>query len=76
MSVIQADEIKSKDFSMALPEIASELNFLVNGLRNTAFGDNHLEPEAIHGLAHILEDIGGDIQRINDVMYPVKNQDA
>jgi hypothetical protein len=72
MSVIQSGDIESKDFSEALPAITNELNLLVNGLRNTAFGDNCLEPTAIHGLAHILEGIEGDLEKINEALYPAR----
>lgn len=74
MSILEADEIQGKDFSRAIPAITNQLNFLVNGLRNSAFSDNNLEPEALHGLAHILEDIQGDLEKIDNALYPMKEQ--
>jgi hypothetical protein len=71
MTVIQKVDIERREFSSALPAITNQLNFLVNTIRNSAFSDNNLEPEALHGLAFILEDIGGDLEKINDALYPV-----
>jgi hypothetical protein len=74
MTVLQKDDIERREFSSALPAITNQLNFLVNGLRNSAFSDNSLEPEALHGLAFILEDIEGDLEKIDNALYPVKDQ--
>jgi len=79
MGVLQADKVESKGFDLALSAITDKLNFLVNGLRNlqagimsTASTENHLETEAIHGLANILEAIENDFERISAALYPVK----
>jgi hypothetical protein len=74
MSILEAYEIQDKDFSRAIPAITNQLNFLVNTIRNSAFSDNNLEPEALHGLAFILEDIGSDLEKIDNALYPVKDQ--
>jgi hypothetical protein len=76
MTVLQKGDLDRKEFSLALPAITNQLNFLVNTIRNSAFSDNELEPEALHGLAYILEDIGGDLEKINDALYPAKAPDS
>jgi hypothetical protein len=74
MTVLQKGDIERREFSSALPAITNQLNFLVNTIRNSAFSDNNLEPEALHGLAYILEDIQDDLEKIDNALYPMKEQ--
>jgi hypothetical protein len=76
MTVLQKGDLDRKEFSLALPAITNQLNFLVDSIHNSAFNNTYLEREALHGLAYILEDIRSDLEKINDALYPAEAPDS
>jgi len=70
---IQDDlQIISQNLGSRLNEVVKKQRFLIEGIQKTALSENYLDSEPCHGLAHILEDVIDDLEKINNALYPVR----
>ena len=70
--MIDKDNIESKDFSMAFPEIISKLPFIsyVTKYNSDEQIDYSVDNDFTHGLGFIIQDAVDDLRQIYNALYP------